>query len=98
MGLFATVRHSLRILWRAARELFHEVTGAVFFILALAALQGAWRSWHRGAGRWHPAENGLYAGRPRRPKHRGHDRRPRRISLYAGNLSNDVPRASVDHA
>jgi hypothetical protein len=52
MGLFATVRHSLRILWRAARELFHEVTGAVFFILAVAALQAAWRAWHNGAGRW----------------------------------------------
>ena len=50
MGLFATVRHSLRVLWRAARELFHEVTGAVFFILAVAALQAAWRAWHRGAG------------------------------------------------
>jgi hypothetical protein len=52
MGLFATVRHSLRVLWRAARELFHEVTGAVFFILALATLQGAWRAWHYGAARW----------------------------------------------
>ena len=52
MGLFATVRHSLRVLWRAARELFHEVTGAVFFILAVAALQASWRSWHNGAGRW----------------------------------------------
>jgi hypothetical protein len=52
MGLFATVLHSLRILWRAARELFHEVTGALFFILALAAAQSAWRAWHNGAGRW----------------------------------------------
>jgi hypothetical protein len=52
MGLFATVRHSLRVLWRAARELFHEVTGALFFILALAAGQSAWRAWHNGAGRW----------------------------------------------
>jgi hypothetical protein len=52
MGLFATVRHSLRVLWRAARELFHEVTGAVFFILAVAALQATWRSWHRGAAHW----------------------------------------------
>jgi hypothetical protein len=52
MGLFATVRHSIRILWRAARELFHEVTGAVFFILALAAAQATWRAWHRGAGHW----------------------------------------------
>jgi hypothetical protein len=52
MGLFATVRHSLRILWRAARELFHEVTGAVFFILAFASLSASWRAWHNGAGRW----------------------------------------------
>jgi hypothetical protein len=52
MGLFATVRHSLRVLWRAARELFHEVTGAVFFILALAAVQASWRAWHNGAARW----------------------------------------------
>jgi hypothetical protein len=52
MGLFATVRHSIRVLWRAARELFHEVTGAMFFILALAAIQAAWRAWHNGAGRW----------------------------------------------
>jgi hypothetical protein len=52
MGLFATVRHSIRILWRAARELFHEVTGALFFILALASVQSAWRAWHNGAGRW----------------------------------------------
>jgi hypothetical protein len=52
MGLFATLRHSLRVLWRAARELFHEVTGAVFFILAVAALQAAWRGWRNGAGHW----------------------------------------------
>ncbi len=52
MGLFATVRHSLRILWRAARELFHEVTGAVFFILGLGALQAILRAWRSGAARW----------------------------------------------
>jgi hypothetical protein len=52
MGLFATVRHSIRVLWRAARELFHEVTGTMFFILALAAVQSAWRAWHNGAARW----------------------------------------------
>ncbi len=52
MGLFATVMHSVRVLWRAARELFHEVTGAVFFILSVAAAQAAWRAWHRGAGHW----------------------------------------------
>jgi hypothetical protein len=52
MGLWATMRHSFRVLWRAARELFHEVTGAVFFILAVAAIQASWRAWHNGGGRW----------------------------------------------
>ena len=52
MGLFAAVRHSLRVIWRAVRELFHEVTGALFFVIALSAVQSAWRAWHRGAGRW----------------------------------------------
>jgi hypothetical protein len=52
MGLFATMRHTFRVLWRAARELFHEVTGTVFFILAFAAVSAFWRAWHNGAGRW----------------------------------------------
>jgi hypothetical protein len=38
----------LRVLWRAARELFHEVTGALFFLIALSAIQSGWRAWHRG--------------------------------------------------
>lgn len=61
MGLFAAVKHSLRVLWRAARELFHEVTGAVFFILALAALQAAWRAWQRGAAHWLIGMTAAYA-------------------------------------
>jgi hypothetical protein len=52
MSLFGAIRHSLRVLWRAGRELFHEVTGALFFMLAFAAFQSAWRAWHRGAGQW----------------------------------------------
>jgi hypothetical protein len=52
MGLFATMRHSLRVLWRAARELFHEVTGTLFFLIAVSSLNSAWRAWHRGAAQW----------------------------------------------
>ena len=52
MGIFAAMRHSFRVLWRAARELFHEVTGALFFLIALSAIQSAWRAWQRGAGQW----------------------------------------------
>jgi hypothetical protein len=48
--MFAGVRHMLRVLWRAARELFHEVTGTLFFLIALSAVQSAWRAWHRGMG------------------------------------------------
>ncbi len=46
------MRHSLRVLWRAARELFHEITGTLFFLIALSAIQSAWRAWQRGAGNW----------------------------------------------
>jgi uncharacterized membrane protein len=52
MGMFAGMRHTWRVLWRAARELFHEVTGTLFFLIALSAIQSAWRAWHRGAGQW----------------------------------------------
>jgi hypothetical protein len=61
MGLFATVRHTLRVLWKAARELFHEVTGAVFLILAVAALQAAWRGWRNGAAHWLVGMSASYA-------------------------------------
>jgi hypothetical protein len=51
-GIFAVARNTFRVLWRAARELFHEVTGTLFFLIAASAIQSAWRSWHRGAGQW----------------------------------------------
>jgi hypothetical protein len=51
-GLYAAARHFLRVLWKAARELFHEVTGAVFFIIAFVGIQSAWRAWQRGSGQW----------------------------------------------
>lgn len=50
MGIFAAARNFWRMLWRVARELFYEVTGALFFVIAVSALQSAWRAWHRGAG------------------------------------------------
>jgi glycerol uptake facilitator-like aquaporin len=52
MSLFAGARHFFRVLWKASRELFHEVTGTLFFILAVSSLQSAWRAWHRGAAQW----------------------------------------------
>jgi hypothetical protein len=52
IGIFAAIRNFLRVLWRITRELFHEVTGALFFLIALSAIQATWRAWHRGAGQW----------------------------------------------
>jgi multisubunit Na+/H+ antiporter MnhB subunit len=41
-----------RRLWRALRQLFHEVVGAVFAVLALGWLNAAVRAWGRDAARW----------------------------------------------
>jgi hypothetical protein len=49
IGIYAAARNFFRVLWRVTRELFHEVTGALFFVIALSAIQSAWRAWHRGA-------------------------------------------------
>jgi len=51
IGIFAGLRNFLRVLWRAARELFHEVTGTLFFLIAVSAIQATWRAWNRGASR-----------------------------------------------
>jgi polyferredoxin len=41
-----------RRVWRALRQLFHEVTSAVFAVLALAWLNAALRAWTRDVARW----------------------------------------------
>jgi hypothetical protein len=41
-----------RRLWRVMRQLFHEVVGAVFAILALGWLNAAFRAWTRDVARW----------------------------------------------
>jgi len=45
-------RTGFRRLWRALKQLFHEVIGAVFAILALAWLNAALRAWTRDVARW----------------------------------------------
>ena len=39
-------------MWIALRQLFHEVTGAIFAILALAWLNSAFRAWSRDVAHW----------------------------------------------
>jgi glycerol uptake facilitator-like aquaporin len=41
-----------RRLWRVLRQLFHEVVGALFVVLALAWLNAAFRAWTRDVARW----------------------------------------------
>jgi hypothetical protein len=41
-----------RLLWRAARQLFHETTGTLFLLLALSWFAAAFRLWRHGAGPW----------------------------------------------
>jgi hypothetical protein len=41
-----------RRLWRVLRQLFHEVTGALFAVLAFAWLNLAFRAWTNDVARW----------------------------------------------
>jgi hypothetical protein len=41
-----------RALWRALRQLFHETTGAVFFLLALSWASAALRQWVHKSEMW----------------------------------------------
>jgi hypothetical protein len=52
MTLFGVARGFFRAVWRAMRQLFHEVTGTLFFLIAISGAQSAWRVWHRGAAHW----------------------------------------------
>jgi hypothetical protein len=38
--------------WRALRQLFHELVGAVFAVLAMAWVQSAIRAWTRDVAHW----------------------------------------------
>ena len=44
--------HGFRRLWRVLKQLFHEVVGASFAVLALGWLNSALRAWTRDAAHW----------------------------------------------
>ena len=48
----AKPRGFFRTLWRAARQVFHETIGALFFILALTWMNAALRYWRQHAANW----------------------------------------------
>jgi ABC-type Fe3+ transport system permease subunit len=41
-----------RRVWRTLRQLFHELVGAVFGVLALVWFQNSFRAWTRDVPRW----------------------------------------------
>ena len=45
-------RGSFARLWRALKQLFHELIGAVFAVLAFAWVQSAIRAWTGDGARW----------------------------------------------
>jgi hypothetical protein len=45
-------RNGFERFWRALRQLFHELVGAVFLVLALAWVQSAIRAWTRDVEHW----------------------------------------------
>jgi hypothetical protein len=49
-------------LWRTLKQLFHEVVGAIFGVLALAWLNAAIRAWSRDAAYWLVAIAALVGG------------------------------------
>jgi hypothetical protein len=49
-------------LWRTLKQLFHEVVGAIFAVLALAWLNAAIRAWSRDAAYWLVAIAALVGG------------------------------------
>jgi hypothetical protein len=52
LSLFGAARGFFRAAWRAIRQLFHEMTGTLFLLIAASALQSAWRVWQHGATHW----------------------------------------------
>ena len=41
-----------RRLWRVAKQVFHEVIGAMFALLAIGWLNSAFRAWTRDVAHW----------------------------------------------
>ena len=48
----APPRRGFRRFWLALKQLFHELVGALFGVLALFWLQSAFRAWSRDAAHW----------------------------------------------
>ena len=47
-----SVLRGFRRLWRTIRQVFHEVVGAMFAVLAFGWLNSAFRAWTRDVAHW----------------------------------------------
>ncbi len=45
-------QRGFRRLWRVLKQLFYEVIGALFAVLAVVWLNGAYRAWTRDVAHW----------------------------------------------
>jgi hypothetical protein len=51
-GAASVPQGGFRRFWRALKQLFHEMVGAAFAVLALAWFNAAFRVWTRDVARW----------------------------------------------
>jgi hypothetical protein len=59
--MWHSAKVTLRVLWRVARQVFHEATGALFGLFAAYGLLLAWRQWHHRPILWLVGFAVLYA-------------------------------------
>ncbi len=52
LALWNSFKVTGRVVWRAARQFFHEATGALFATFALYGAVAAWRQWHSRVAAW----------------------------------------------
>jgi hypothetical protein len=59
--LWHSIKVTLRVIWRVARQVFHEATGTLFAIFGGYGLLLAWRQWHYRPVLWLTGLAILYA-------------------------------------
>jgi hypothetical protein len=50
--LWESAKITLRVVWRAVRQLFHEATGAIFAMFAAYGAVMVWRQWRTKPAAW----------------------------------------------
>ena len=59
--IWHSIKVTLRVVWRVARQVFHETTGALFGLFAAYGLVLAYRTWHHKPTLWLVGLAVLYA-------------------------------------